>query len=83
MSISETIKAAKDATVKPRAMYKSFYVWYDALSEEEQRELDEALLSTEVSARQLFMALKEHEGVPFGDNAFYYHRRTLREENPA
>lgn len=80
MSISKSIEAAKTASAKPRTMFKSFYEWYDALSPEDRQELDSALLSEEVSARQLFMALKEHEGVPFGDNAFYYHRRVLRQE---
>ncbi len=81
MSISKTIEAAKASASKPRTMYKTFYGWYDGLSEDDRNELDAALLSDEVSARQLFRALKEHEGVKFGDTAFYYHRSNLRQEN--
>lgn len=81
MSLSETIQAAHQAQPPQRTLYKSFYAWYDALTEEEQQELDSAILSPDVSTRQLFWALKTHENVPFGDTALYFHASTLRQEN--
>ena len=81
MSITKVIEAAKESdSTNKRNLYKKFYAWYDALSEEDRNALDAALTSNEVSARRLFRALKEHENVPFGDNAFYYHRSNLLEQ---
>lgn len=81
MSILKTIETAKAAAAQPRAVYKTFYKWYDALSEEDRQQLDAAILSEDVSNRQLYLALKQQEGVPFGDNAFYHHVNALKQEN--
>lgn len=78
MSISDAIESAKSGEGLPeRRMFKKFYAWYDALGEKERLELDEALLSNEVSTRRLFQALKVHENVEWGDNSIYFHRSTL------
>lgn len=81
MSILKSIAAAKEATPTPRTLYKSFYAWYESLTLEDQKALDEALLDPEISTRQLFRALKTEEQVPWGDNAIYFHASTLRQEN--
>lgn len=81
MSISKSISAAKEATSQSRSMYKSFYAWYDALPVEDREALDRAVLDPTVSARQLFRALKTEEGVPWGDNAFYFYVNTVKQEN--
>lgn len=78
MSIIDAIAKAKDTTPS-RGRYKTFYVWYDALSQEDREALDAALLSPEISIRQLFDSLKTHENVPWGDNAIYYHARSLKQ----
>lgn len=83
MSIQKAIEGAKDAKVRQRTLFKSFYRWYDDLSEDDRQQLDDALVSNEVSTKQLFYALKVHEGVAFGDTALYYHRKSLLQENEA
>lgn len=70
MSIKDSIQKAKDGTA-PKGMFKNFYRWYDSLTPEDQNDLKEAILSEEVSIKKLFYALKENQGVPFGEGALY------------
>lgn len=80
MSVMKSIEAATSDIPQQRVLYRNFYKWYDGLPEDEREALDEALSSAEVSTRRLFESLKIHEKVTFGENALYYHRRTLTQE---
>jgi hypothetical protein len=81
MSIADSVKRAKESSGSAGTMFKTFYAWYDNLSEKDRNDLDTALLSGEVSIRKLFYSLKEFEGVSWGDNALYYHANSLKQEN--
>lgn len=77
MSILGTIKKAEEQSRSASRPYADFYNWLDGLSKEDKAALDDALRAGRVAVKTLHKALREDEGVSFGEAGLYDYRKQL------
>ena len=77
MSILNAIKKAEDQSRAAARPYADFYNWLDTLPKEDRDALDDAIRNNRVAIKTLHRALREDEGVTFGDAGMYHYRKQL------
>ncbi len=77
MSVLNAIKKAEEQSRAATRPYAEFYNWLDALPKEDREALDDALRNNRVSVKALHTALRQDEGVKFGDAGLYDYRKQL------
>ena len=77
MSLLDAIKKAEEQSRAASRPYAEFYNWLEGLSKEDRGALDDAIRSGRVAVKTLHKALREDEGVSFGEAALYDYRKQL------
>lgn len=77
MSLLDAIKKAEEQSRAASRPYAEFYNWLEGLSKEDRAALDDAIRSGRVAVKTLHKALREDEGVKFGDAGLYDYRKQL------